>query len=525
MARTQFEAAEISPYHDDSWFSVNEQDADVELSENMSLTRLRYISSRLIKNNFIVAGMTQAVLNGIVGEGITIRAKNGNKKLTKTMNKILDGVNRDRDRGIQSALELMINSAIEKGDVLVNMARDKRQVLSNVGMSTFMEIIESSRVKTPPKEKNNPNVREGVKYVNGYVDGYYVKKLNTDSRQTYRSDKDEDFTYLPRYKKGKKVCELFSLPYNRKPDQSRAYPIFTPIMNLLRYFNDYLETILIQARVSATFSAFIKSSNPAGNKAAMEKEMGSPLEAVAKLKAGMIWNMKNADSIEFASPNRPSDNTDQFIRRLTRLMCMPLRISYEGVFLDLSEVNYTSFKAGQIEARRQNAKSQRETIKMAEWLSSFFIDEAIAKKMIPKGTTTDDFYFSLPKLQVVDEEKKARADNLSLNKNQTISRQQICDDENRDFEQVIDDLLEEAIALADNEGKVLAYKKELSEKYGIIFPDTVQPEQVLSKDGKRDTSKSRRVGEKKGGDLDEEDALERRKEDNNMESDELEGDF
>ncbi len=504
---SEFNAIESSPYYDEAWFQGVEADADMVLSQDQSLRKLRLTSGRLLRNNLIPDGIQQAIVNMTVGTGIKVQ--HPVKRVQKVLNNLLQEVDKERFDSITDISEKLVNSCFDKGDVLINMVYTP---YVKTKYKTSVELVEASRITTPPKHKRNPLVRCGVKYDNKKrILGYYVRKLVTnESKEKHYREQDGDYTFVPAYnKRGERSAWLMEAPKYKRPDQTRQVPMLTSSMNMLRYFNDYLETIIIQARVSSTFSAFIHTKNPEGTKRSLEEQSGSPLKNVARLKAGAIWAVNNGDKVDFASPNRPSDNTDQFIKRINRLLCMPHRIPYELLFMDLREVNYASYKAGAQEAKRAIGRWQRNLAKSLTRIIGFFFKEAQARMILSHTAKASAIRIIMPRFEVIDEEKFARANKINILQSGTASRKNIVDTSGGDYESVQEDLLQEELDILKRKVTVLKKMKEAAKEHGL--EDWLFPENADSSD--RETSK--RTGEQEGSDVDEEDADERRKNDGN----------
>lgn len=512
MARQDYNAVDSSNNQlDQSILYGGEKDSDYELSYNYTLAKLRKISSKLVKNNPVASALQLATINSVIGGHIAIKIMNKdlskNVETTKRLNIILEGVDKDREMSLDEMTEILVSSSFEKGDILINIPYDKVQ-----DIGTYVNLIEASRIETPPCFINDDSIREGVKYSNGRVIGYYVRKLVTNPSSPIKNRySKEEYTYLPKYYvtngRKRKVCHLFKAPFNVRPEQSRGVPSLTPVMDMLRYFTDYLETIIIQARVSASFCAFISSSNPAGSKNAIEG--GSTVEGVGKIKPGTIFYMKRGDRVDFASPTRPSDNTDQFLKRILRIIVSAYRYPYELVFYDLSETNYSSLKGASIEFKRVVQRWHRHLETVIKWVVGTFLDE-MSLRGLSSGRVDSVIKVNFPTFGILDEEKKARADKISVKSTGSKSVQDVCDEEDREYEVLIGERKEEALDDLDIQTAVLIKQKENSKKFDIVYPDSAEAEE-----GSRDTSGSRRAGESKSGDLDSDDAKERRATDGN----------
>jgi len=465
---SEFKQIEKSPYLARSWLSGTEKDADYELTEQSSLSDLRRISQRLIKQNFIAAGAQQAYVNTIVGGDLVVNVL-GRPDIDQLLKKELKYVDLDQTQSLGEMLARVVSSVFASGDILITMPYDKETDAS------YVDLIEASRIRTPPNKINDGSIRQGIKYKKNKITGAHIRSLVTsplNSRSLYK-DNVNDYKYHPMIKEGRKVAHFFRAPLNLRPNQTRQYPIMTPILNMLRYIDSLLEYTLIGTMVAASFSVFIRSKNPAGTKKSLESQNKTGIESVGQLSPGQVWYLNGAsESIEFASPNKPSDNTDQFLRRLFRMVSMTLRMPYETLFLDLGEANYASFKSGLLEVKRMKKRWDTALIPVAEWIIRTKLQELWSKGMINVEPNSLDLDIQMPKLGIIDEEKESRANRLDINDTKIKSQRQAINDSGADYDVVQAQITEEALLAVDRQAKVLVKQKKLEEKHGISFnPD------------------------------------------------------
>jgi len=497
---------------------------DIELEQNETLHSLRKTSNKLIKNNFIASSAQLAYVNTILGGKITLEVSNTSESFENQVMRIFGetmvGMDISRQYSLTQITEQIITSSFANGDVLISLPRDKR---SKRKIKTYVELIEASRIKTRPKDKQNNLIKEGVEYyASGRVKGYWViKRKKQQEKVAYYTAKDSDFEFFPAFKSEggitRRVCWLFKAPLNLKPGQSRGIPVLTGTMGLLRYFNQYLEAVLIGSRVAACFAGFVKTNDPAGaRKSLSESGEDSGVKAkgkkLTKLVPGLISYLKTNEDITFASPNRPSDNFDAFVLRLSKFVAMTIRVPYEQMFLDLSQTNYSSWRGGSLETERNINRWKRDLDSCLRWIIFTFLQEALVTRELKGSLKGMTLNITFPVYKTLDEEKTARARRMNIQSgNTSIHREQAGLGES--YSQLDEEKTAEALDEVERQAKVLIRQKELSEEHEIIFPETVQPEDGDTED--RDTSGSRREGEEEGTDLDDDDARERRIEDGN----------
>lgn len=514
---SEYWQARRSPYFNNTkWVSGVERDANTELAEGETLSSLRKISSRSVKNNFLAYGIIQALVNAIVGGKIVSKIiypeEEIEKKLNRKLEPVLKAVDINDEVSLEEWSEMVITGTAERGDMLVNLSDYKEK---RTGTTIIPELIEASRIMTPNSKRTNKNIINGVETEeNGRLSKYYVLKANNDSfyagYNTGITD-DESFIEIPAFKKIRGVenraAYLFRIPTNQRPNQTRTPPLITPIMGLLRYFEQYLEAVLISARVAACFVGVMKVENPTGTDMNL-KNIGSedPSFSYTDLAPGTLMTTQvGKGDITFASPNRPSDNVDHFLKRLCMFISMAMRDPYISLFLDLSDANYSNYKGGMNEKERMISRWQNRLTWVIEW----YIFNVLKK------WRTDGLRFSLskvkiditfPKFQAGDPEKKARSQKTEIG-NKTTTQKYICEEEQTNYEKLIEDLIEQAVNETRIEAERLKTQKEFEEKYNIQFPEVNTPNDRVTEGAEKQPDGKI--------DIDEEDKKEKRKEGGN----------
>jgi len=493
------------------WFSgESEKSADYELIQGDSLKKLRISSRKFIKNEPIASGALKAYIDNIIGGKIRFEIDMKNKKnlnkfqafLDETLNKI--DVNRLKT--LTQINETLIASAFTDGDVLINLPIDKE---TKKGIKTYVELVEASRIRTRPKDSKNPLVREGVAYrPDGKIKGYWVRAVLKNKEELYEKDLDSNYKFYPIFKKSgsvvRRICWLFSAQTAERPDQSRQVPVLTPNMELVRYYNKYLEAVLVNTRVAACFSAFVETSNPAEAKKGLEGTTDVKGKLV-KLAPGRITYLRKGEKISFASPNNPSDNFDSFIVRLQKIYSMNLRLSYNQLFLDLKDANYSSWRAGSLSAERNINRWRNELTEINTWIVKTFLLEALTKNLLTGTLKGLKVKIRYPKYKSLDEEKTSRANRLKL-QDGTISKKLIIDEEGNDYDVMKNELIEETQFEVELEKEKRLLQKEYSADLDILFEDNPA--------NKKETETETEKGKDKDIESTEEEK-ERRKEDGN----------
>jgi len=523
MSASTFKSVRNTAYNSE-WLVGKEYTADKELSDSGTLITLRRRSRQLIKDNPIVAGMQQGFVNAI-GSPNKLISVSENKLKQKDVQTRLDEFYKDctvNKETLFSTVEILESSSFGDGDIIVSLPLDKSR---EEGKQTVIDLIEAQRVRTPAsmlfKLSNGdiPKVRNGVEYDSkGKIKGYWVKKY---SKMDQLSNVKENFDFYPVERDGRVVTRLFKSPVNARPNMSRQYPILTPAMTLLKHLDDYIEAVVIGARVAACYAGFVTSQNPARAWKSMtsdgdggvntDPQDGNNSRRVTKLFPGMISYLRPNEKIDFASPNKPSDNQDAFIVRLCKQISMLLRIPYEILFLDLGSVNYSSWRGGANERKTLIRRWRNGLEDILQWVLDTVIEEGMIFDHI---RNTGDYHVKIrwPTYSILDPEKEARANALDL-KNLVTTPQRICEERGVSFNEVNEELIEVGKLKVDRVSEILVYIRDKEKELGIEIP----LEAIL--EGVSDPAKDTRETEKRPGeskDLTDEEKEERRKQDGNF---------
>lgn len=471
-----FKAAERNAYNI-GWEVTNEQSPDSTLLND--IVTLRERSHQLIRDNPVVAGFQQTYINNIISYGPTIYSASKNNIQRKQINdylaKRLDYCDVTGSKSIYKILEEWVSCAFADGDVLIN--------LPMVDGQTVVETVEAFRIDTPytkKTERDNILVRHGVEYYpNGVLKGFWVKKPETIDK--YYATGKEAYDFFPVFKEAngfrRRVTDLFKAPLNSRPMASRQYPIVTPAIPFIKSIDDFNEATIIGARVAACFSAFVTVNNPAQAQKSLTTDVDprGTTQKVTKMQPGSIFYLNKNETINFASPNKPGDNYDSFMLRSYKTISMCMRVPYILAFLDTDQVSYSSWRGAVLDSFKMVKRWRRELDKILKWVVSTFILEGIANGEIRGDISTADLRVRWPSVGVLDVEKEERGNQLAL-ENGTKSIQMACDEQGTDYEEVRSERLQERLDALEDQALELKKKKELSEKYGIEFPEESQSE-------------------------------------------------
>lgn len=389
---TAYRSATTTRMNDD-WIPTSGS-ADEDLLK--SLPKLREKSRDLNRNNPYAAGITATVVTNVVGIGIRPQSRvdrdgiSINEEQTdlfeKTAEKkwhqwveFADAGRRLDFYGIQRLVERQI---LENGEVFIV------PLMITTDESPYnlrLQVIEADRVDTPAELKSDKNVRSGIELdKNGRPVAYYVRNSHPGDMYFRRDagNSIKNFTKIPaRNELGRP--NILHLYHVKRPGQTRGEPFFSPVMNIFRDLDDYMEAELVAAKVAACFTAFVKTSNPGALSFAntSKNTNGQKLET---LEPGLINYLNANEDVTFADPKRPGSNFAPFVEQQLRACAAALNMPFEVVVRDFSRSNYSSVRAALQEARRFFKERQKFIEReLCQPVWEMFIEEAYLNLDLP----------------------------------------------------------------------------------------------------------------------------------------------
>jgi len=168
-----------------------------------------------------------------------------------------------------------------------------------------------------------------------------------------------------------------------RPGQIRGEPWLARALVKLNELDQFDDAALVKAKVAALFTGFIVKPNPED---AMLGE-GEPDEdgaAVAGLEPGTMQVLSPGEDVRFSDPADVGGTYAEFFRNQLRAVAVAAGVTYEQLSGDLTQVNYSSIRAGLLEFRRRCEMIQHAVIVhqlcrpvWREWMTSAVLAGAL----------------------------------------------------------------------------------------------------------------------------------------------------
>ncbi len=146
------------------------------------------------------------------------------------------------------------------------------------------------------------------------------------------------------------AAEILHLFEPLRPGQARGVSVFTPAAMRMRDVDDYDDAEIARKKIGACFAAFVKreggpAQGPLAGAAATTDAAGRRVETLAP---ALIQYLGLGESVDFATPPA-ADGYVEFMRTQLHAIAAGVGVTYEMLTGDLSQVNYSSLRAGMVD--------------------------------------------------------------------------------------------------------------------------------------------------------------------------------
>ena len=388
-----------------SGWSTTDSSANSEIGP--ALSRLRQRSRDLVRNNAYASRAISELAGQAVGTGITAQAKpaGGDLALAKQINDawriFVDECDADGQLDLYGLQRLAARTLFESGEVLVRF----RPRLYDDGFHVPMQIqlMEPDYIDTALTRaiKTGGRIVQGVEFDPiGRRSAYWLFPEHPGEIQVDYVRSNAASRRVP--------AELILHVYQKDRQQVRGVPWLAPVIISLRDLDEYNEAELVRKKIEACFATFVTQPE-ASEGPALGEVSTSDGQTVETLEPGAIHYLKPGEEVSFAQPSGSGEGYRDFMRDVQTRIASGIGLTYEQLTGDLSNVNYSSYRAGLL--------SFRNHIDAFRWLTfipmfcgpvrRWFIDSAFAAGRISRRDYGTEW--TPPAYGSVDPEKDANA--------------------------------------------------------------------------------------------------------------------
>ncbi|MBF0341828.1 MAG: phage portal protein [Magnetococcales bacterium] len=390
----------------DGWITAG-KDANAEIST--ASTRLRNRARDLVRNNPFAAKAVITYAASMVGSGIRPRPKADSKALDARITGLWEDFSNQCDAdgrtnfyGLQT---LMVRSMVESGECLLQMI--SRPASSGLTVPLQLRVLEADHLDVT-RDRNLPGggfIQQGIEFDgSGSRVAYWLYPQHPGSATTSSTSSAIKSIRIP----ASDVIHLFD---RMRPGQNRGVTWFAPALLRMRDLDDYDEAELVRKKIEACFVAFVVNADP--GQVMTQVKNASDEKRVESFEPGMISYLPPGKDVRFGSPASTSGYVE-YMRWHFHAVSAAMGLTYELLTGDLSQVNYSSLRAGLIEFRRRIDAMQRQLLipQLCIPIWNRFLTTAQAAGLIGSGTIRTQW--TPPRFEAVDPQKDTMGEILLI---------------------------------------------------------------------------------------------------------------
>lgn len=317
--------------------------ANAEISA--SVEKLRQRSRDLLRNNpWAVKAINSRVAN-IIGTGIVTKLLVGGEsdsEAQSVFDRWVEYCDADGQHDYYGLQALVARTVEESGECLVRLRW--RRPEDGLEVPLQLQVMEPDHLDTLKTEA----LDSGGQIVNGVEFNAIGQRVAYWLFPTHPGE----LAMLGRSFVSKRVPadEILHIYEKTRPGQVRGVPRLTSTLTTFRDLDDYEEAELLRKGIEACFAVFITGSET-GDPALGPEVQGKSGKRIEEVGAGMIHYTEQGQDVKFSQPSTVTGH-NEFIRSYHHKLAAGAGVTCEQMTGDLSRVNYSSIRAGQLEFRR-----------------------------------------------------------------------------------------------------------------------------------------------------------------------------
>lgn len=408
--------------------------------DSLSARELRLLWNRshhLCRNNPAAVTAKNRLVSHWIGTGIKVRWSD--KQVQKLWNKFVKNPSVDGFGNLYTMQNLWGQAYFESGEVFTRMLTLNRE---DMKIPLKLQVLEAEQLD--PLYSTPNNIRFGIEFNRwGKPLTYYFWKRNPNDKFIY----NEILERVP--VKADDVIHTFQ---RERPGQWRGLPRLASVLLPLYEMDELTDATLVRQKVAQAIGWIIKKTgsgalpllgdieSPSGT--AVQENEALADKKIQKILPGGVHYLNEDEEFEFASIDDIGQNLLVMLKNHWHLIASALDITYEQLTGDLSEVNFSSIRAGAIEFRRRVAVTQQ-FIFVAQGLKPL-TDRFAKLASVFEGTPEDvTCKFIFPKTEWVEPLKDVQADILEIRAGLATMRDKLEERQVEDIEDHIKQLAEE----------------------------------------------------------------------------------
>lgn len=362
----------------------------------LHLDTLRQRSRDLVRNNPYAVNAVETWVSNVIGTGIKAHAKAEDRAFRETLQRLwsrwqmnADAQGRSHFQGLQAHI---FRHVVESGECLVRFLVDKRDASADLNDPSALPIVPLRLQLLETEHLDDSQDRE-------LPNGHRIQggiELNRENQRVayylYQSHPNEngftDRSHLTTLRvPASQILHIYRMDH---PGQLRGIPWLAPVLLKLYELDQYDDAELMRKKVAAIFAGFVTRPDPESQlfgEGAADRQGVS----LAGLEPGTLQFLDPGEDIKFSEPSDVGGNYLDFMRQQLRAIAAGVGITYEQLNGDLTQVNYSSVRAGLIEFRRRCMRLQHDLMVFQccqpvweRWLSVAFQTNLLQRPKNPR---------------------------------------------------------------------------------------------------------------------------------------------
>ncbi len=391
----------------DGWRTAGTSaDAEIGAAGQLLVDRSR----DLTRNNPHAAKAVSVLVNNIVGSGIIPRAASGDDRLDQAANALwgrwsakCDATGLQDFYGLQT---LICREMVEGGEVLVR--RRPRRVADGLPVPLQVEVLESDFLDRGKTEDlpGGGRIVQGVEFSPIGQRGAYWLHAQHPGDSIISLNRRTGSAPVP-------AADVLHV-YERQRVQVRGVPWGAPVIRALRDLDDWTQAELVRKKTEACLVGVVldADADDAGGSIA-PSVIDADGRLVERFAPGLIAYARGGKDIKFNQP-APAGGVGEWLRCQLHIIAAGYRVPYELLTGDLSQVNYSSIRAGLVEFRRMIEAVQWQIFipMLCQPVWEWFAAQAYVAGVLPRSNIPVSW--TPPRFEAVDPLKDAQADLLAI---------------------------------------------------------------------------------------------------------------
>ena len=318
-----YEAGKKTEANRDFWNANSNFEQTATADRDTMRARARWLAA----NNAIMVNIDSAIVNNVIGQGITLQSRIGKKKLDDEIERRFKIWAEDKNqcdstgRMVFSDIQrLIVNTRLVDGEVFIY----KRYTPEGLQL----QVIEADALDSG---QDGGIIKDGT----GRITGYRFKIANTDgtySNKTMTVPAEHIINYYKR--------ERFS--------QDRGITDYKQAILDIKNFSAYQSATIKGARARSSIAYTVQADIDPSQMGVVDSSVTADTK-IQEINGLNVYYLKQGESISKTAPEGSSADYKSFTETTIRLIATARRVSYELAFKDYSKVNFASSRASLIQ--------------------------------------------------------------------------------------------------------------------------------------------------------------------------------